>query len=112
MQPLCTHVNTLVISNFQICFPAPYLSLHTKYIAICRTCPEAELAPVSPTLALYQTLTSTISKDYTFQLSEFYFTKPYAYAYLVYVKKGSQKKKSLTIFRPRYLQMLTLDLSD
>ena len=31
MQPLCTHVNKLVTSKFQICFPAPYLSLHTKY---------------------------------------------------------------------------------
>ena len=31
MQPLCTHVNQLVTSNFQICFPAPYLSLHAKY---------------------------------------------------------------------------------
>ena len=31
MQPLCTHVDKLVTSNFQICFPAPYLSLHAKY---------------------------------------------------------------------------------
>ena len=31
MQPLCTHVNQLVTSNFQICFPDPYLSLHAKY---------------------------------------------------------------------------------
>ena len=31
MQPLCTHVNKLVTSNFQICFPASYLSLHAKY---------------------------------------------------------------------------------
>ena len=31
MQPLCTHVNKLVASNFQIGFPAPYLSLHAKY---------------------------------------------------------------------------------
>ena len=31
MQPLCTHVNKLVTSNFQICFPAQYLSLHAKY---------------------------------------------------------------------------------
>ena len=31
MQPLCTHVNKLVTSNFQICFPAPYLSLYAKY---------------------------------------------------------------------------------
>ena len=29
MQPLCTHVDKLV--NFQICFPAPYLSLHAKH---------------------------------------------------------------------------------
>ena len=27
MQPLYTHLNKLVTSNFQICFPAPYLSL-------------------------------------------------------------------------------------
>ena len=49
MQPLCrlTHVDKLVTSNFQICFPAPYLSLHAKY-SHCRTCPEAEQAPVSP----------------------------------------------------------------
>ena len=32
-QPLCTHVDKLVTSNFQICFPAPYLSLHA--IATC-----------------------------------------------------------------------------
>ena len=31
MQPLCAHVDKLVTSNFQICFPAPYLSLHAKY---------------------------------------------------------------------------------
>ena len=31
MQPLCTHVDKLVTSNFQICLPAPYLSLHGKY---------------------------------------------------------------------------------
>ena len=39
MQPLCrpTHVDKLVTSNFQICFPAPYLSLHAKY-SHCRTC--------------------------------------------------------------------------
>ena len=30
MQPLCTHVDKLVTSNFQTCFPAPYLSLHAK----------------------------------------------------------------------------------
>ena len=44
MQPLCrpTHVDKLVTSNFQICFPAPYLSLHAKY-SLCRTCPKAEL---------------------------------------------------------------------
>ena len=49
MQPLCrpTHVDKLVTSNFQICFPAPYLSLHAKY-SHCRTYPEAELGPVSP----------------------------------------------------------------
>ena len=50
MQPLCrpTHVDKLVTSNFQICFPAPYLSLNAKY-SLCRTCPKAKLAPVSPT---------------------------------------------------------------
>ena len=31
MQPLCTHVDKLVTSNFQICFPTTYLSLHAKY---------------------------------------------------------------------------------
>ena len=31
MQPLCTHADKLVKSNFQTCFPAPYLSLHAKY---------------------------------------------------------------------------------
>ena len=48
MQPLFrpTHVDKLVTSNFQICFPAPYLSLHAKY-SLCRTCLEAELALVS-----------------------------------------------------------------
>ena len=53
MQPLCrpTHVDKLVTSNFQICFPAPYFSLHAKY-SLCRTCPEAELAPVSPITVL------------------------------------------------------------
>ena len=28
---VCTHVDKLVTSNFQICFPAPYLILHAKY---------------------------------------------------------------------------------
>ena len=31
MQHLSTHLDKLVTSNFQICFPAPYLSLHAKY---------------------------------------------------------------------------------
>ena len=31
VQPLCTHVDKLATSNFQICFPAPYLSLHAKH---------------------------------------------------------------------------------
>ena len=33
MQPLCrpTHVDKLVTGNFQICLPAPYLSVHAKY---------------------------------------------------------------------------------
>ena len=41
MQPLCTHVDKLVTSNFQICFPAPYLSLHAKYshVPLGRTSP-------------------------------------------------------------------------
>ena len=47
MQPLCTHVDKLVTSNFQICFPAPYLILHAKYSHMPNM-PEAELAPVSP----------------------------------------------------------------
>ena len=29
VQPI--HVDKLVTSNLQICFPAPYLSLHAKY---------------------------------------------------------------------------------
>ena len=49
MQALCTHVNKLVASNFKICFPAPYLSLHAKYSHMPNM-PEAELAPVSPTM--------------------------------------------------------------
>ena len=31
VQPFCTHVDKLATSNLQICFPAPYLSLHAKY---------------------------------------------------------------------------------
>ena len=31
MQPFCAHVDKLVASNFQICFPAPFLRLHAKY---------------------------------------------------------------------------------
>ena len=31
MQPVCTHVDKLVTSDFKLCFPAPYLSLHAKY---------------------------------------------------------------------------------
>ena len=42
MQPLCTYVDKLVASNFQICFPAPYLSLHAKYSHMSR--------PVSPNI--------------------------------------------------------------
>ena len=34
MQPLCTLVNKLVTSNFQICFPAPYLSRRATYSRI------------------------------------------------------------------------------
>ena len=49
MQALCTHVNKLVASNFKICFPAPYLSLHAKYSHMPNM-PKAELAPVSPTM--------------------------------------------------------------
>ena len=29
--PFNTHVDKLVTSNFQTCFPAPYLSLHAKH---------------------------------------------------------------------------------
>ena len=42
----CSHC-VLMTSNLKICFPALYLSLHAN-IATCRTCPDAELAPVSP----------------------------------------------------------------
>ena len=31
MQPLNTHVNKLVTSDVQICFPAPYFNLRAKY---------------------------------------------------------------------------------
>ena len=31
MQPLCAHVDKLVTSIFQICFPTPYLRIHAKY---------------------------------------------------------------------------------
>ena len=31
LQPFYTHVNTLVTSDVEICFPAPYLNLHAKY---------------------------------------------------------------------------------
>ena len=48
MQPLCTHVDKLVTSNFQICFPAPYLSLHTKYSHMPNM-PRGRTSPVSPT---------------------------------------------------------------
>ena len=50
MRPLYTHVNKLVTSDVQICFPAPYLNLYAKYSLICRTRPEAVLALVSPIL--------------------------------------------------------------
>ena len=46
MQPLYTHVNTLVTSDFQICFPALYLNLHAKYSHMTNI-PGAVLAPVS-----------------------------------------------------------------
>ena len=52
VQPLCTHVDKLVTSNLQICFPAPYLSLHAKYSHM----PEAKLAPVSPIVAVHELL--------------------------------------------------------
>ena len=46
MQPLCTHVDKLVTGNFQICFPAPYLSLHAKYSHM----PNMPLGQTSPCL--------------------------------------------------------------
>ena len=49
MQPLYTHINKLVTSGLQICFPAPYLNLHAKYSHMLNM-PEAILAPVSPTM--------------------------------------------------------------
>ena len=50
MQPLVTHVDKLVTSNFQVCFPSLYLSSNAKYSHMANM-PEAELALVSPTLA-------------------------------------------------------------
>ena len=44
MQPLRTHVDKLVTSNFQTCFPAPYLSLHAKYSHV----PRGRTRPVLP----------------------------------------------------------------
>ena len=46
MQPLCTHVDRLVTSNFQICFPATYLSLDAKYSHM----PNISLGQTSPSL--------------------------------------------------------------
>ena len=46
MQPLCTHVDKLVTSNFQL-----HILVYMLNIATCRTCPGAELASVSPTHA-------------------------------------------------------------
>ena len=48
MQPLCTYVEKLVTSNFQICFQAPYLSLHAKYSHMPNMPRAAELAPGLP----------------------------------------------------------------
>ena len=31
MQQLCIHVDKLITSNSQICFPVPYLSSHANY---------------------------------------------------------------------------------
>ena len=47
MKPLCTHVDKLVTSNFQICFPAPYLSLHAKYSHMPNM-PRGRTSPVLP----------------------------------------------------------------
>ena len=47
VQPLCTHVNKLVTSNLQICFPAPYLSLHAKYSYILNM-PRGRTSPGLP----------------------------------------------------------------
>ena len=49
MQPLCTHVDKLVSSNFQICFAAPYLSLHAKYCHM----PNMPRGRTSPGLPYY-----------------------------------------------------------
>ena len=46
VQPLCTHVDKLVTSNLQICFPAPYLSLHAEYSHM----PNMPLGRTSPGL--------------------------------------------------------------
>ena len=54
MQPLCTHVDKLVTSDFQIPYVSqPNILVYMLNIATCRTCPEDELAPVSPTFDPY-----------------------------------------------------------
>ena len=61
MQPLCTHVDKLVTSYFQICFLVYMLN-----IATCRTCPEAEITLVSPTCSLGRSLRSSSSDGLLF----------------------------------------------
>ena len=49
MQPLCTHVDKLVTSRLISKYVSqPHILFYMLNIATCRTCPEAELAPVSP----------------------------------------------------------------
>ena len=46
VQPFCTNVDKLATSNLQICFPAPYLSLHAK----CSHMPNMPRGQTSPGL--------------------------------------------------------------
>ena len=48
MQSLSTHVDKLVTSNSKY-VSQPHILVYMLNLATCRTCPEAELAPVSPT---------------------------------------------------------------
>ena len=47
MQPLRTHVDKLVTSNFQLCFPAPHLSLYAKYSHMSNM-PQGRTSPGLP----------------------------------------------------------------